>query len=75
MKFKVYKEGSIFANKVAQVSDLMNDLGLSLTCLGGSLRFYDDNNHAILIDKDSSEEEQIFPTSFEYELKAFNSEE
>lgn len=71
---KTYKADSNLAQKVRKVHDLMMELGLTVEYLGGSLRFSDENNsNVILIDADTMEEMQFFPTGMEYKLKAFNS--
>lgn len=71
---QVYKEDSIFYNKVDRVARLMDELGLTIECVCGEIRFYDNKNDNVqLICKDSKETLSEFPHCFEYQLKVFNS--
>ena len=71
---KVYKEDSEFFKKVDRVRRLMDELGLTIECVCGEIRFYDNrNNNVQLICKDSKETLSEFPYCFEYQLKVFNS--
>ena len=71
---KVYKEDSEFFKKVDRVRRLMDELGLTIECVCGEIRFRDDENDDVqLICKDSKETLSEFPHCFEYQLKVFNS--
>ena len=71
---RVYKEDSEFYKKVNKVSELMDELGLSMECVCNEIRFYDNKNSNVqLISKDSKAPLSDFPHCFEYQLKVFNS--
>ena len=71
---KVYSEKSDIHQKVSQVMELMDELGLQFTFVCNSIRISDENvDNVILVDADTHEEATELPAFAEFKLAVFNS--